>query len=65
MSGVDLAAAIRWKRPNVRVLLTSGYPDLKERHESFMDFAMLKKPYRRPELHAAVRGLLDSQPIAA
>jgi PAS domain S-box-containing protein len=65
MSGLDLADAVRAKRPDVKVLLTSGYPDLKERHDSFMDFALIKKPYRRPDLQAAIRALLDNKQIAA
>ena len=65
MSGLDLAAALREKRPDLKVLLTSGYPDLKERHDSFMDFALLKKPYRRTDLQNALRRLLDNAQIAA
>ena len=65
MSGLDLAAALREKRPDLKVLLTSGYPDLKERHDSFMDFALLKKPYRRTDLQNALRRLLDNEQIAA
>jgi nitrogen-specific signal transduction histidine kinase len=53
LSGVELAAALLEKRPALIVVLTSGYPDLKERHESFMDFAMIKKPYRRGDLQNA------------
>jgi len=60
MSGLDLAAALREKRPDLKVLLTSGYPDLKERHDSFIDFALLKKPYRRTDLQNALRRLLDN-----
>jgi PAS domain S-box-containing protein len=55
-SGRQLAAATRRKRPEVRILLTSGFPDKAgdaragERTEH-----MLSKPYRRQDLAAKLR----------
>ena len=55
MNGVDLARIAREKRRNLKVLLTSGYPDLKTRHESFQNIAMIKKPYRGDDLRRALQ----------
>ena len=55
MNGVDLARIAREKRRNLKVLLTSGYPDLKTRHESFQNIAMIKKPYRGEDLRRALQ----------
>jgi DNA-binding NtrC family response regulator len=58
MSGVDLARLAREKRPKLKVLLTSGYPDLKTRHESFQNIMMIKKPYRGDDLWRALKDVL-------
>jgi len=58
MSGVDLARLAREKWPNLKVLLTSGYPDLKTRHESFQNITMIKKPYRGDDLWRALKDAL-------
>jgi CheY-like chemotaxis protein len=60
MSGVDLARQASAVRPELKVVLTSGYPD-----EVFQQLGMrpgalplLRKPYRRQELSAIVSGTL-------
>ncbi|HZP66373.1 MAG TPA: response regulator, partial [Rudaea sp.] len=62
MTGVELAESVRRSRPQLPVLLTSGYE-----HSAFgargagEDLAVLRKPYRREELAAAVRAKLDAR----
>jgi CheY-like chemotaxis protein len=66
MNGRDLAEKLRRLRPGLRVLYTSGYaaratseiPD--GAHE-----ALLGKPYRRRDLAAKVRDVLDDRAAAA
>ena len=64
MNGVELAREARRLRPNVRVLLASGYPAsvLSAGHGAGDDgeFAFLSKPYRRAELADKLRALQDS-----
>src|SRR5262245_64045009 len=53
MDGVELARRAREHRPDLKVMLTSGYPDLKSARsleESDVRWRILKKPYRRREL---------------
>jgi PAS domain S-box-containing protein len=62
MSGIELAALSRKMRPDIRVLLTSGYvertPAVQEAGELGCD--IIWKPYRRSELSARIRGVLNS-----
>jgi PAS domain S-box-containing protein len=64
MNGVELAREARRLRPNVRVLLASGYPAsvLASDHGAGDDgeFAFLSKPYRSAELVDRLRALQDS-----
>ncbi|HEX7916051.1 PAS domain S-box protein [Rudaea sp.] len=56
MNGVELAEEIRIRRPALPILLTSG----DERSaQSSAAFDLLRKPYRREELSAAIRRKLD------
>jgi PAS domain S-box-containing protein len=61
MSGVELAERAREVSPRLKVLLTSGYPE-----EAFKGggrsngMPLLRKPYRREQLAAAVRSILES-----
>lgn len=60
IDGVELARLARAQ--GHRVLLTSGFTDLKVSHSgdaSFDQSCILKKPYRRAELQQAVRAALD------
>src|SRR5205085_6885874 len=64
MNGVELAREARRLRPDLRVLLASGYPAavLAADHSAGDDgeFAFLSKPYRRAELADKLRALQDS-----
>ncbi|TZF90012.1 ATP-binding protein [Cognatilysobacter lacus] len=57
MTGDRLAHEARRLRPDLAVLLTSGYPDAVQ-NASALDYALLPKPYHRDELANAVRGAL-------
>ena len=61
MSGRELAQAVAKRRPNVRVLYTSGYTDNAVVHHGRLDegVLLLTKPYRKPELARMVRQALD------
>jgi DNA-binding NtrC family response regulator len=54
MSGVDLARALRKHRPELPVLLATGYSQYTVQ---VMDdgFALIEKPYRRDALAASIR----------
>ncbi|WP_375428103.1 histidine kinase famiy protein [uncultured Sphingomonas sp.] len=58
MNGVALAQAVGRDHPHVRVLLATGYADqaIDERARAF---ALIRKPYRRGELEACIRSVLD------
>ncbi|GLR83361.1 ATP-binding protein [Bradyrhizobium iriomotense] len=60
MNGRELAEAIRERRPDVRVLYTSGYTDDAIVHEGHLDpgVALLRKPYRKSELSQKIREVL-------
>ncbi|MFC5581113.1 PAS domain S-box protein [Rhodanobacter terrae] len=61
MTGFELAAKARERQPHLPVLFTSGYEyasmDIDTR--AFGAFELLRKPYRREQLGAAVRRVLD------
>jgi CheY-like chemotaxis protein len=60
MNGAELARLARALRPELPVLLTSGYTAraLSEEHGIADDFPLLPKPYRVAELACALRGAL-------
>ena len=60
IDGIELARRTRQRRPTLRILLTSGYPDLKTSRagEAHTQWEVLKKPYRRSDLQAALREIL-------
>jgi len=64
IDGVELARLAGEHRQGLKVLLTSGYPDLKTSHSSDMlqtqQWAVLKKPYRRNELQRVLQDALSS-----
>jgi signal transduction histidine kinase/CheY-like chemotaxis protein len=63
IDGIELARLIRERRPDLKVLLTSGYPDLKTTRSaegSFVQWDILKKPYRRPDLKQALEAILGT-----
>jgi PAS domain S-box-containing protein len=60
MTGFDLAAAIRERRPGLHILLTTGYSEIfvkEDRPETSIEF--INKPYRRRDLALRVRAILD------
>ena len=57
MNGVELAEEIRVRWPALPILLTSGDERSAQSSEAF---DLLRKPYRREELSAAIRRKLDS-----
>jgi PAS domain S-box-containing protein len=61
MTGVELAHEARRRRPDLPVLLTSGYEHsaLETGASKAREFVLLQKPYRREDLSAAVRRILD------
>jgi two-component system NtrC family sensor kinase len=60
MSGDELARAARHLRPNLKVLLATGYaPQLAElQNGEGREFEVIAKPYRRAELAARLKALL-------
>jgi CheY-like chemotaxis protein len=60
-TGVHLAAEARELRPGIKVLLTSGYPgEALARHEpTDIEWPMIAKPFRQPELAARLHSLLE------
>ena len=59
-TGVELAVEARELRPGIKILLTSGYPGeaLARHHSDEMEWPMIAKPYRQPELAACLQRLL-------
>jgi signal transduction histidine kinase/CheY-like chemotaxis protein len=62
-TGVHLAAEARALRPDVKILLTSGYPgEALARHEPMdIEWPMIAKPFRQPELAARLQSLLEGR----
>jgi PAS domain S-box-containing protein len=60
-SGVQLAAEARGLRPEVKILLTSGYTgEALTRHKpESLDLPLVAKPFRQSELGARLRQILD------
>jgi CheY-like chemotaxis protein len=58
VNGVELAREALRERPELKVLLTSGY--IGDEASSWANqFPMIDKPYSRPEMAAKLRGVLD------
>jgi DNA-binding LytR/AlgR family response regulator len=55
MDGLDLAKALRAKRPNLPVLLTTGYSEALVGGQT--EFLILRKPYAIHELSQALAKL--------
>jgi CheY-like chemotaxis protein len=60
MNGIDLAHEARRFRPELKVLLTSGYAGFDSGSGRGSEFPVLPKPYRRAELARRVRAALDA-----
>src|SRR5882672_530216 len=68
IDGIELARLVRQRRPDLKVLLTSGYPDLKaarSSEHSYVQWDILKKPYRRPDLKQALENALGANEAKA
>lgn len=62
MSGIELAREVRRRRPEIKVLLTSGYSAYHAEAAVVPDeFRALAKPYRGGDLARRVREALDNQ----
>lgn len=61
-SGVDFANELRDKRPGIKIILMSGYPNLTPEQRSVLgrDYEFVKKPFERGELSRVLRRVLDS-----
>jgi CheY-like chemotaxis protein len=73
IDGVELAQLASEQRSGLKIMLTSGFPDLKSGRssaDSFEPWHILKKPYRRSDLQHALQGILgedephDAQPLS-
>jgi YesN/AraC family two-component response regulator len=62
MSGIELADAARAARPDLKVLLTSGFANasLQNGRNSSDLRNLLSKPYRKADLAARLRKILDT-----
>ncbi|RDE06457.1 histidine kinase famiy protein [Sphingomonas aracearum] len=58
MTGVALAQRVRRDYPHTRVLLTTGFAD-DNLDEGSNSFELIRKPWRRAELDAKIRAVLD------
>lgn len=67
IDGLELAARATRLWPQLTVLLTSGFPDMRssgrQRDAFACSYRMLNKPYRHDELAKAVRELLDERQV--
>jgi CheY-like chemotaxis protein len=54
MNGVELAQEIRRRRPNLPVLLTSGFAEAASRSAAVHQIKIIPKPYRMDELREAL-----------
>ena len=63
ISGIELANKVRNLRPNIKILLTSGYSeDVFEQHSRpDDDMPLLRKPYKRAELARALKAATESR----
>jgi CheY-like chemotaxis protein len=61
LNGWQVAEEVRRRRPDVKVLLTSGYTGAEVDHGLRMDeqIELLPKPYNREDLAVVIRSVLD------
>jgi DNA-binding NtrC family response regulator len=60
MSGTDVAAQLRKRKPELKVVFTSGYsPEVVGKDLSQSDITFLAKPYLPQQLAQVVRQCLD------
>jgi CheY-like chemotaxis protein len=63
MSGVDLAREIRKRRPELPILLTTGYSDTAGEAMT-LGFPLLRKPYAGADLEAAIGACLRARRVS-
>jgi len=61
VDGTELADRAQRLRPGLRLLLTSGFPDMRGSSRPMAGYRLLNKPYRHDELARAVREALDAR----
>ncbi len=61
MNGVQLAIEAMRLRPNLKVLMTSGYTGNSSRHDLPLGVPLLMKPYDRRQLGSQVRSVLSQR----
>jgi len=63
MNGADLAAKLKVKRPDMKVLFISGYTDdiLKRHGDQLIGMPLLMKPFTQVDLAKKVRDVLDGK----
>jgi two-component system cell cycle sensor histidine kinase/response regulator CckA len=59
VTGTDLVSEARKLRPNIRILLTTGYAEKAVTDANRGELQILRKPYRRRELAIKIRSILD------
>lgn len=61
MTGYELAKTVRASRPQMKIILTSGYTELAAQigNGDFDKYQVLSKPYRKQDLASALRNALD------
>lgn len=64
MNGIELGRRAQALRPDLKVLLTSGYLGETAQGHSH-EFALIEKPYERAELAAQIRAVLSQGPAGA
>jgi len=67
LNGYQLAAETRRRRPDIKILLTSGFPGEKAGQpepDGEECAPLLQKPYRKDQLAKAIRRALDTRPAA-
>lgn len=64
MNGIELGRRAVALRPNLKVLLTSGYLGETARHDPH-EFPLIEKPYERTELASRLRGILGANHVPA
>lgn len=57
MDGIQLATALRGQRPDLRIILTTGFSDRAEAAEK--TFIVLRKPFGMDQFRAAVRNVMS------
>jgi CheY-like chemotaxis protein len=61
LDGYDLAEEVRAAWPEIKVVLTSGFPGSNHGRSSPSDMPLLTKPYHRDALARMVRDVLDGR----